>query len=92
MKPHIPLAEEIAEIGLRRLAAIVESSNDATFACLRVWDDGRGIRPEFLPRIFEPFLTTKLIEGVNFLAKPFEVCKLAHDLRANLDRPANQRF
>jgi len=30
----------------------------------------------------------KLVEGVNFLPKPFEARKLAHALRANLDQPA----
>jgi two-component system, cell cycle sensor histidine kinase and response regulator CckA len=29
------------------------------YACLQVGDTGRGIAPEVLPRIFEPFLTTK---------------------------------
>jgi len=28
----------------------------------------------------------KLVEGINFLAKPFEARKLAHAIRANLDQ------
>jgi two-component system, NtrC family, sensor kinase len=32
---------------------------DSPYMCIRVKDEGRGIHPEHLPHIFEPFYTTK---------------------------------
>lgn len=40
-----------------RLGLVLE--RDGEDVCVRVRDDGPGIAPEVLPRIFEPFVTTK---------------------------------
>lgn len=34
---------------------------EGTFSVLRVEDDGKGIEPDLLPRVFDPFVTTKSV-------------------------------
>ncbi len=45
--------------GVIRLATRVERVEERDWACIEVSDDGCGMSPEVLRRIFEPFYTTK---------------------------------
>lgn len=41
----------------------VETQRDGDQALIRVTDDGRGIAPDVVERVFDPFFTTRLDEG-----------------------------
>ncbi len=40
---------------------IIETSSDGRNACVKIIDNGPGIRPEIISRIFDPFFTTKKV-------------------------------
>ncbi|MBT0664184.1 PAS domain S-box protein [Geobacter pelophilus] len=42
---------------------IIRTSIQGRFAQLEIEDNGSGIRPEFIPRLFEPFFTTRGVGG-----------------------------
>jgi signal transduction histidine kinase len=44
--------------GLRRIELITDAP-DAAHVRVQIWDNGRGIDPDILPRVFEPRFTTK---------------------------------
>jgi PAS domain S-box-containing protein len=59
--PHggrLEVRTSLVSLDAVRAASIPEASA-GNWACIRVRDTGCGIPPEILPRIFEPFLTTK---------------------------------
>ena len=59
---------------------VVLISPTATAFSLRIWkDDGVGIPPELLPRIFAPFVTSKMGRGGTGLG-----LYIAHNIAANM--------
>ena len=58
---HVTVRTRVEEVGGERLAAAfgASTSEPGRFVVVEVCDDGRGMDPDTLKRIFEPFFSTK---------------------------------
>jgi nitrogen-specific signal transduction histidine kinase/ABC-type branched-subunit amino acid transport system ATPase component len=52
--------ESIAQNGIISMSSDVEKVNERSYVVIRVKDNGKGITPKDLERVFEPFFSTKL--------------------------------
>lgn len=81
--------DAMAAAPLRRLRVTVSADSDAARCLIRVSDTGPGIRADILPRLFEPFITSKPAGtglGLGLMLSAHIVREFGGSLRAfNLD-------
>ncbi len=75
-------------------AMLVRMRREHQFAVVEVMDEGEGIPPELLPRIFELYFTTKPKGSGIGLAMTYRILQLhggAMDVRSNADASSSER-
>jgi signal transduction histidine kinase len=73
--------EQFVDTDNERFVGLDSFLNDPPFVALSVLDEGPGIAPDVLPRIFEPYFTTKTQHGTGIgLATVSRLVKAQHGL------------
>ncbi|MBY0573804.1 MAG: response regulator [Undibacterium sp.] len=60
---HAPIANQLLQVKLHLHSASTDNSGEHQVMRLVLSDNGRGIDPEILSRVFDPFFTTSLGQG-----------------------------